>query len=276
VLLGDHHLRTLSHPQLTTIEIVDDMEARYGVPRDSWNDFVCHNSKPLIQFYRDLRTYDYALYMDLDVLVNTNRLEALLESKARRGRIAVQRDIVPIAADRFFTGGRILTPEEKRRWADHAICAGIVGVPINEVGLRLLRDWHEMNRAGALRSSDQANLIALLLRHYDGVWEYMGDTVIARKATAYDETLLHFSNHMHELLRDYDDAVLRLPESRTFERRLRRARRRWLVHPINRLAQKYGPALWRYSLARTIGERLWRSAAVRQVGRRLWEGESEV
>jgi hypothetical protein len=273
VVLGDHHVLSLDHPQVTAVDITRDMEARYGIGSQDWHSFVYHSCKPQIQFYVNLRQYDYALYTDVDVLVNTDRLEALLESKARRFVICAQRDVVPISSDRYFTGRDTLTSDEKRTWSGHAICAGIVGLPTNATGLQFIRDWHDANRAQGFRGSDQANLIALLVRRYARDWEYLGDTVIARRSTPYTETLLHFSDHMHATMRDYYDTVFRLPESRTVRWTLRRWRRRWLVRWVNATVELVAPVLSRSRTARAIGLRLGRYAVARKLVRYVRIGE---
>jgi len=211
VLLGDHRILSLRHPQLRTFEIVKDLERKYSFPRKRWTVMTCQNWKPEIQFYVDLRQYDYILFLDLDVLINSDRLEQLIKSKWQRNKICIQRDIVKILADRVWTGRDILTSEEKTRWANEAICSGIVGAPTNEWGLALLKDWHDLNKKGKFRKSEQANLIALLLRDYIEKWEYIGDSMIGR-VRRYDETLIHFSARNYELFRTYYQRVLHLPE----------------------------------------------------------------
>jgi len=219
VLLGDRRIESLSHPRLTPINVVPDVERRYGIPAKRWTRATCMNLKPQIQFHVDLAAYDYALFMDLDVLVNTDRLEPLLLSKAARGRICAQRDEAPISADREWTGARVLTQEEKRRWGHHAVCAGIVGFPTDTEGLAFIRDWHRVNHAQGFDGDDQANLIGLLLRTYGDRWEYLGDTAVAGRAgmpARYEETLLHFSGGWYDLaryamMRDYYVRSLHLP-----------------------------------------------------------------
>jgi hypothetical protein len=270
VLLGDHHVLSLSHPQLTAVNVVPDLESRYSFPSQEWRPSVCHNWKPQIQFYSDLTNYDYVLYMDLDVLVNTNKLEKLLISKADKGKICVQKDIIPISADKFFTGRGTLTAAEKVRWADHAICAGIIGFPINEVGLRFVQQWHETNQAGQFRKNDQSNLIALLLRYYDEHWEYLGDTVIARRSSPYQETLLHFSGGNHALFRDYYGMTLRLREPNVWKQRCFRLRRDFLSKPFTKGVRGTGEFLWKFNMTQRIGKFLWKFKLARKLGIFLW------
>ena len=212
VLLGDARIASLTHPRLKAIDLARDVQTRFPFLPEPWPAKTPTNLKPQIQFYVDLRRYDYLLYLDLDVLANNDRLEALVQSKCRRGVISVQQDIIPISAGKTFTGRDTLSPEEKRRWADEAICAGMVGLPTHAAGLALLRDWQAANRERKLAASDQANLIALLLRQYAGRWEYLGDTAIGRRLHRYDAALVHFSAGKDGLLRDYYRDILRLPE----------------------------------------------------------------
>lgn len=211
VLLGDSGLKSLSHPQLKVFDITGDIRKKYSLPRWKWSNFTATNMKPEIQYYVDLSQYDYALYLDMDILANTDRLEAMVESKRQTGMISVQKDIIPVRADRPFTGRFTLTPEEKVRWADVAVCAGMVGVPITETGMSLLKDWQAMNRKARFYQSDQAKLIALLVRQYSGKWDYLGDTVVARKVDRYPQTLLHFSAGRGDLMKRYYRETLRLP-----------------------------------------------------------------
>lgn len=273
IVLGDRHASALSGLHFKAIDVTRDMEARYRVHEKGWNSFVYHNCKPQIQFYTDMRQYDYALYMDIDVLVNTDRLETLLDAKAQKGLICVQKDVIPISANRHFTGRDILSASEKQRWSDVAICAGIVGMPTNDLGLTFIKEWHEANRAEMFRGSDQANLIALLLRRYPRHWEYMGDTAIARKHTLYEETLLHFSNHMHETMRDYFDAVFRFPESGNLRWTLRRWSRRWFVRPVNRRMVSLVNAFSKCKGAQAATRYVSRCSLARRVARYLLNGE---
>jgi hypothetical protein len=106
----------------------------------------------------------------------------------------------------------VLTAEEKLRWGEHSICAGILGFPINKTGLEFIKDWHKANLAKLFRGNDQGNLIGLLLRKYLGKWEYLGNTVFGRRLERYDETLIHFSAKHDQLLLEYYRLTLGLTE----------------------------------------------------------------
>jgi hypothetical protein len=271
VILGDKLVLSLSAPNLKVINIVPDVETKYSFPHRQWDAYVCHNWKPQIQFYTDLSQYDYALYLDMDVLVNTDRLEALLASKVARNKICVQKDVIPISADRFFTGRDTLTAEEKAKWGEHSMCAGIIGFPTTEVGLRFARHWFETNQEGKFRKNDQSNLIALLLRHYPNDWEYLGDTVIARRLGRYEETLLHFSAGRHALMRDYYGKTLHLKEPDARKQKLFRFTRELLWRPVNRIARSWGKELWKFRAVKQIGRILWRFRTVRRFGHFIWQ-----
>jgi len=151
--------------------------------------------KPWILDHIDASAFDFLLSLDCDVIAATPRLEALLADKAARGVIAVQQDIIGVSKNVPCTGRRTLTDEEKARFPDVAICAGIVGVPTAGPGLELLRDWRRaIEEAGYPRPpGDQPLLYPLLLRKFLGRWEYIGDSVIGRRVD-HPETLIHFTN----------------------------------------------------------------------------------
>ncbi len=271
VLLGDSGIHELSHPQLRTFDVVADLARRFSLPHEQWDRWVTHNWKPAIQFYADLDQYEYVLYCDVDVLVNSDRLESILAAKAATGVITVQQDIVTVSLDRVFTGRDTLTPEEKKRWADYAICAGIVGVPINELGRQFFADWLATYASiNQFRGSDQAKLIPLLLRHYQGRWEYLGDTAVVRQPGPRIETLLHFSNQ-HALMRDYYGSVLRLREPHAWAQRVFLLRRRFIWRPFNVAIHATGTFLWRFAAMRKIGQALWTRPAARRIGVWLWD-----
>jgi hypothetical protein len=207
VLLGDRHVTRFDSCGTRAIDIVASLERQYGVPVSEWYPNLVHNAKPQIMFQTDLDRYDYVLYMDVDCLVNSDRLEELVAAAHARGKITVQRDRLRVGSGLTCTGRDTLSAEEKARWSRHAICAGVVGVPTNETGRRFLGAWYDANAASQFRKNDQANLIALLLRHFAEDWEYLGDTRIVQFTglTRYSETLVHFSgaDQQKELLRKY-------------------------------------------------------------------------
>jgi hypothetical protein len=190
VVLGDELVRPLEAHGVRVFDLTT--RARQIV---NWEPRRSMCLKPWIVDYVDPRHYDFLLYLDADVLATAPRLEALLAGPVSRGAIAVQRDCLTVGGNHRCSGRETLTDEEKRRHADVAICAGIVGVPTNEIGLGLLRDWRGLTRRHKYPPPpwDQSYLIQLLLRAYLGRWEYFNDTAIGRNLE-HTEALIHFSN----------------------------------------------------------------------------------
>jgi len=209
-LIGDSSIHSISHSQLITIDVVEEFRAKYHVPDTRWAPNTFHSLKPLIQFHINLSAYDYLLYLDIDVLVCSKRLNSILESKQSRKVICVQKGINLISSKKTCQGGRILTDREISQWGDYSICAGIVGFPVTPSGLKFIKDWHELNHAGRFHRSDQGNLIALLLRQYSGKWEYLEDAIFGRELIWYKETFIHFAAQKDDLLRQYAKRALQL------------------------------------------------------------------
>jgi hypothetical protein len=155
----------------------------------------CNSVKPFIQFIEGvLGRYDFLFYNDVDVVVSSSRLTPLLHAAAARNEIVVQRDLLPISSGRAWTGCRELTVEERKRYADDSICAGIVGIPVTDLGTSLLADWHAANKANGFGGSDQVRLIKLLLRKYAGMWAYLPETAFGGPTEEKDgATWVHFT-----------------------------------------------------------------------------------
>jgi hypothetical protein len=207
VLLGDRHVMPFESSDARAIDIVPSLERLYGAPVSDWYANLVHNAKPQILFHVDLDRYDYVLYMDVDCLVNSDRLEGLVAAAHARGKITVQRDRLRVRSGLICTGRDTLSADEKKQWGHHAICAGIVGAPTNDMGRRFLNAWYDVNADSQFRKNDQANLIALLLRQYADDWDYVGETRIVQftALTRYAETIIHFSgaDRQKDLLRRY-------------------------------------------------------------------------
>ena len=206
LLLGDEIVPEFAAPRLKTINIVKDIEVRYNFPRQKWNRWTYNNLKSQILNYIDPATYDYLLYLDIDVFVNSNRLESLVRNKWEKGLIAVQRDRTPLDEGRLRSLAKMGMPDvtEKDRWAQRPICAGIIGFPMNFLGLSILQDYCEACVKMRFNLSDQAKLTALLNRKYDGSWDFFGDTTHGqRSAPPYDETLIHFTGRKKVFIEPY-------------------------------------------------------------------------
>ena len=193
----------------TVINIVPDLQKRYPWYATTTGMRVSH-CKPEIEYYVDLETYDYVLYLDSDILVNGDGLSALVESLCRDAQFVVQRDCVSVSSGQSFAGGWVLTPEERAKWGHYQINSGIVGFPVSSRSRRILRDWRRMNVAARFKSRDQGNLIALLLRKYLGQWTYVEGATFGRHVQRYDQTFVHFTGPGHRNMAPYYEQILRL------------------------------------------------------------------
>ena len=213
VLLGDEDVVGLRAPRLRTFEMLREVGQRYGLPPGRFRGWTLNNLKSQIIRYVDVTAYDYVLYLDLDVLTNTDRLEGLVRRKAERGVVAVQEDCVPLAPWKLQALTKLGLPGEgeQTRWARRPICAGVIGFPTTALGLAALRDYHDACVALHFNWSDQAKLTALLNRKYDSDWEFFGDTTYGRReAPRYSETLVHFTGGQDDLLSRYYRSSLQL------------------------------------------------------------------
>lgn len=130
--------------------------------------------KSFIQNYINLLDYKYCLYLDGDILINYKNLNELFDFFASMGKLQVSdNDGWTVSKNQWSTGSQVLTPEEKIKYGNFGACAGIVGIPCNELGLEFLNDWQQYNRAGNWEIDDQGNFTALLLRKYRNNFEWM-------------------------------------------------------------------------------------------------------
>lgn len=208
VLLTDSSAPLAGCEGVIVIDVLDAIKARY--PWAKLKKRRIPNLKPEIEHHVDLSRYDYALYLDCDILINSNRLGDLVGALRREAAIVVQQDIIPVSSGLGFAGGKTLTPDERQRWGAYAINAGLFGFPTTPMGRRLLRDWRRFNIEHAFKLSDQGNLVALLLRKYYGQWGYVGDSAFPREHRRYDETFLHFTTHKDTLMESYYRDILGL------------------------------------------------------------------
>ena len=208
VLLSDSERPLIGCPDVQVIDMLSAARARY--PWLTSRTLALHHLKTELEYHVDLSTYDYVLYVDCDVLVNSKRLSGLVAALAREGAVAVQQDTIAVVSGKSFAGGRILTKDEQRQWRDFAVNTGVVGLPMTPIGRRLLRDWRQLNVDQHFESRDQGNMIALLLRKYHGQWGYVTDAVMGRKLKPYQETFVHFTTHKEELMEAYYTQILGL------------------------------------------------------------------
>jgi hypothetical protein len=208
VLLSDSEKPLAGCPDVAVIDMFSAAKRRY--PWLTPSRYVLPHLKTEVEYHVDLARYDYVLYLDCDVLVNSERLTELVATLCREQAIVVQQDIIAVGSGLTLAGGRILSKAEQRRWGAFAINAGIFGLPMIPMGRRLLRDWRQVNVEQQFKKRDQGNLIALLLRKYYGQWSYIGDTTFGRTLERYPETFVHFTIHKDQLMEPYYTQVLGL------------------------------------------------------------------
>jgi hypothetical protein len=216
-LLTDRPIPLPDYRNVRLVDVAKDIAERYHLsPQKICSYWVSHNLKSQILHHVDVGQYDYVLYLDMDVLANTDRLYALIENKWKKGVIAVQEDIIPLSKNRLAALELLGRPslDEEAQWARRPICGGIMGFPINATGLAALRAYHEACVAMRFNYSDQAKLTAILNRQFNDAWEFLGDTAHGRRdSPAYQETLIHFTGQRDEMLRKYYQSWL-APEAR--------------------------------------------------------------
>ena len=183
------------------IDFVTAAKARY--PWLTLKSPAVHHLKTELEYHVDLSRYDYVLYLDCDVLVNSGRLPDLIAALSQERAIVVQQDVIAVSSGAGFAGGQILSKVEQKRWGDVAVNAGVVGFPMTPIGRRFLRDWRQLNVDQKFRSRDQGNMIALLLRKYYGQWGYLADAAMGRALKRYPHTFVHFTTHKKALMEDF-------------------------------------------------------------------------
>jgi len=176
----------------------------------TWRPEICYKS--IIKHYIDINRYKYLLYLDSDILINSHRLNMLVDKASDTGNICVMEDRISVKNNNRVTGRYELSESEKIKWANVAINAGVVGFPGNDFGEEFLLNW-ESKRSNHPKGdffSDQATLYALLLRNYQGQWQYIGDTIHGRQLKTYSQTIIHFTQFKDNLMEKYYKQMLKL------------------------------------------------------------------
>jgi hypothetical protein len=206
LILGDAIATEGMRGSVKAIDITKDVARRYGLKPTEWTHWTINNMKAQIVHYVDPANYRYMLYTDIDVLVNSAHLEQLVALRDRQQLICVQEDMVPLSRKKMPALEKLGAPDraEYRRWSQRPICAGIIGFPSSPAGLNALRDYGAACVEMRFEKSDQAKLVAILNRNYEGVWSYIGESVHGRRAwPAYPETFIHFTGQRDSMLIAY-------------------------------------------------------------------------
>lgn len=157
--------------RVTVIDIVTDNPILSTRKLTRFNIFCL---KSFVMDYVDLKKYKFCLYVDADILFNLPTLDEAFNYFACIGKIQISdNDGWTVAKRHHTTGAQVLTESEIENNKSFGVCAGIIGIPCNELGFSLLRDWKEMNIKGNLELDDQGNLTALLLRKYKDSYSFM-------------------------------------------------------------------------------------------------------
>lgn len=156
---------------VTVINIFEKDRDYRDVVRDR---FGIYCMKSIAYQIIDFKKYDFILYLDSDILINYKNLNALMGFWAACNNIQCSdNEGWTVGRNVKSTGSEILTDEEKKKWAHHGFCAGIVGFPGGQFGIDFCETWWTLNKEHNFRLDDQGNLTAVLLRNYPNKYEFI-------------------------------------------------------------------------------------------------------
>lgn len=171
------------------------------------------NAKALIQFYVDIKKYDFVLYLDSDVLINTNRINSMLEKYSLEDKIVIQSDRSTIGGKRGINCGfDLFTETEIIRYGKIGLCSGVVGFPVNKFDVHFLNIWNTKNKAEHYSNSDQGNLHWVIAKFYENQFSYIEDTRVHRSTDKSNTTILHFFRKRLSLMDTYFEKHLAGPK----------------------------------------------------------------
>jgi lipopolysaccharide biosynthesis glycosyltransferase len=169
------------------------------------------NAKPTIINLIDITKYEYVIYLDCDILINTDKINSLILSwAAQSNNIVIQKDIMPIRKNKPYCGAEVLTQEEKVKYGNYAFNAGIIGA--NSTLFHALCDkWHNKNKEYNFTKDDQGNLIFVIVRNYIDIIKYTNDTTITNRKNdeKRTETILHFLTKSEQAFYSYFDKYIK-------------------------------------------------------------------
>lgn len=152
------------------------------------------NAKPKIVEFVNLEEYDQVLYLDCDILINSNRLNSLLVSWHKsKENIFIQRDITSLRRNKPYCGSEVLPVEERLKYGNYAFNAGVITAN-GRLFKKLCELWNGKNKEHEYQKDDQGNLVFVIVRNFIDIIKYTEDTTITnRKNDEYrTETILHF------------------------------------------------------------------------------------
>lgn len=181
------------HLQYTNIRVINISNfLKQRIPSadltNKWNIFCL---KPLIHHFVDISKYNYALYLDSDVLIPNEKINFLLQFYAVENKIQIQHNGEwNVTKNKGSTGSDVLTPEEKKKYWHLSLCAGVVGIPTNNIGLKFLKEWEKKNEEGNWTLDDQGNLFWVIINKFWQNWVYCED--VSRTQWAMDKSICHY------------------------------------------------------------------------------------
>jgi hypothetical protein len=177
------------------------------------NDNITYyrNAKPKIHELVDLKNYDFVLYLDCDILINTNKINNLIkEWSLNPNKIFIQKDIISIKRNKPYCGSDVLSLEERQRHGDKAFNAGIIGAS-GFLFEKLCIMWNNKNKEHNYEKDDQGNLVFVIIKNFLDNIVYTNDTTITnRKNDEYrTETILHFLTKSERAFYSYFDKYIK-------------------------------------------------------------------
>ena len=179
--------------KVTFFNIKDDIQRLMNI--DEKTSVISHfqNTKALLQFYTNINDYEFVLYLDSDVLINTSKINEMINSYSKGDKIVIQSDRSTIGGKRGINCGfNLFTEEEIKRYGHIGLCSGVVGFPVKKFGVNFLNLWNSKNKELGYSNSDQGNLHWVIAKFYEKDFKYIEDTKVHRSIDKSDTTILHF------------------------------------------------------------------------------------
>lgn len=182
-----------------------------NIKTDNDNITYYRNAKPRIYEYINLLEYSYIVYLDCDILINSNRFNSLISSWSSNDKLMIQRDIISIGRNKPYCGSEVLSCEERTKYSNYAFNAGIIAAK-SEFFLELCKKWNEKNKEYNYTKDDQGNLVFTIVRNYIDKIQYTNDTTITNRKNdeKRNETILHFLTKSEGAFYSYFDKYIKL------------------------------------------------------------------
>lgn len=157
VVLSDTDHFSSELPNVRIINISNEYQVK--------NKFNVYCMKTKIHEYIDIEQYDFCLYLDSDILIRYENLQELFYYWSFSQKILlIDNEGCTVKKNIPNTGSQILTDEEKQKYSDFQVCAGMFGIPVNKNGIDFLNYWNNLNDLNH-DMDDQGNLYATLIRN---------------------------------------------------------------------------------------------------------------